>query len=117
MILSISPHGPWVGSQGQSPEGSLVPQIQSTCSPPGLVSVQVNMVVLGQYLGIPKPFGPIINGRCCLEEKVRELLEPLGLRCVFIDDYLSYHELLGEIHCGTNVRRKPFSFKWWHVVP
>uniref|UniRef100_A0A8D1HH41 Protein-arginine deiminase n=1 Tax=Sus scrofa TaxID=9823 RepID=A0A8D1HH41_PIG len=77
----------------------------------------VNMVVLGKYLGIPKPFGPIINGRCCLEEKVRSLLEPLGLRCVFIDDYLSYHELLGEIHCGTNVRRKPFPFKWWHMVP
>ncbi|XP_057600376.1 protein-arginine deiminase type-1 [Hippopotamus amphibius kiboko] len=77
----------------------------------------VNMVVLGKYLGIPKPFGPIINGRCCLEEKVRSLLEPLGLRCIFIDDYLSYHKLLGEIHCGTNVRRKPFPFKWWHMVP
>nr|XP_060482218.1 protein-arginine deiminase type-1-like [Panthera onca] len=77
----------------------------------------VNMVVLGKHLGIPKPFGPIINGRCCLEEKVRSLLEPLGLRCIFIDDYLSYHELLGEIHCGTNVRRRPFSFKWWHMVP
>ena len=75
------------------------------------------MVVLGKHLGIPKPFGPIINGRCCLEEKVRSLLEPLGLRCIFIDDYLSYHELLGEIHCGTNVRRRPFSFKWWHMVP
>ncbi|XP_043764878.1 protein-arginine deiminase type-1 isoform X1 [Cervus elaphus] len=77
----------------------------------------VNMVVMGKHLGIPKPFGPIINGRCCLEEKVRSLLEPLGLHCVFIDDYLSYHKLLGEIHCGTNVRRKPFPFKWWHVVP
>ncbi|XP_006883663.1 PREDICTED: protein-arginine deiminase type-1 [Elephantulus edwardii] len=77
----------------------------------------VNMVVLGKYLGIPKPFGPIINGRCCLEEKVRSLLEPLGLRCIFIDDFLSYHELLGEVHCGTNVRRKPFSFKWWNMVP
>ncbi|XP_020009360.2 protein-arginine deiminase type-1 [Castor canadensis] len=77
----------------------------------------VNMVVLGKYLGIPKPFGPLINGRCCLEEKVRSLLEPLGLHCVFIDDYLSYHQLLGEIHCGTNVRRKPFAFKWWHAVP
>ncbi|XP_003989574.2 protein-arginine deiminase type-1 [Felis catus] len=77
----------------------------------------VNMVVLGKHLGIPKPFGPIIDGRCCLEEKVRSLLEPLGLRCIFIDDYLSYHELLGEIHCGTNVRRQPFSFKWWHMVP
>ncbi|XP_021118565.1 protein-arginine deiminase type-1 isoform X3 [Heterocephalus glaber] len=77
----------------------------------------VNMVVLGKYLGIPKPYGPIINGRCCLEEKVRLLLEPLGLHCIFIDDYLSYHRLQGEIHCGTNVRRKPFAFKWWHMVP
>lgn len=79
--------------------------------------LQVNMVVLGKYLGIPKPFGPIINGRCCLEEKVRSLLEPLGLRCVFIDDFLFYHQLLGEIHCGTNVRRKPFAFRWWNSVP
>uniref|UniRef100_A0A8C5V5G8 Protein-arginine deiminase n=1 Tax=Microcebus murinus TaxID=30608 RepID=A0A8C5V5G8_MICMU len=77
----------------------------------------VNMVVLGKHLGIPKPYGPIINGRCCLEEKVRSLLEPLGLRCAFIDDYLSYHKLSGEIHCGTNVRRKPFPFKWWNMVP
>lgn len=77
----------------------------------------VNMVVLGKYLGIPKPYGPIINGRCCLEEKVQSLLEPLGLHCIFIDDYLSYHELQGEIHCGTNVRRKPFPFKWWNMVP
>uniref|UniRef100_A0A5F9CTR7 Peptidyl arginine deiminase 3 n=1 Tax=Oryctolagus cuniculus TaxID=9986 RepID=A0A5F9CTR7_RABIT len=38
----------------------------------------VNLLVLGKHLGIPKPFGPIINGRCCLEEKVRSLLEPLG---------------------------------------
>ncbi|XP_023491423.1 protein-arginine deiminase type-1 isoform X2 [Equus przewalskii] len=77
----------------------------------------VNMVVLGQHLGIPKPFGPVINGRCCLEEKVRSLLEPLGLHCTFIDDYLSYHKLLGEVHCGTNVRRQPFAFKWWNTVP
>uniref|UniRef100_A0A2K5F4U3 Protein-arginine deiminase type-3 n=1 Tax=Aotus nancymaae TaxID=37293 RepID=A0A2K5F4U3_AOTNA len=77
----------------------------------------VNMLVLGKYLGIPKPFGPIIDGRCCLEEKVRSLLEPLGLHCTFIDDFTPYHMLHGEVHCGTNVRRKPFSFKWWNMVP
>ncbi|XP_054857234.1 protein-arginine deiminase type-3-like [Eublepharis macularius] len=77
----------------------------------------VNMLVLGKYLGIPKPFGPIINELCCLEEEVRRLLEPLGLSCTFIDDFEPYHEKLGEIHCGTNVRRKPFSFKWWNVIP
>ncbi|XP_007934043.1 protein-arginine deiminase type-4 [Orycteropus afer afer] len=76
----------------------------------------VNMLVLGKYLGIPKPFGPIINGQCCLEEKVRSLLEPLGLHCTFIDDLAAYHLHRGEVHCGTNVRRKPFSFKWWNMV-
>ncbi|KAM5160432.1 protein-arginine deiminase type-4-like [Callospermophilus lateralis] len=77
----------------------------------------VNMLVLGKHLGIPKPFGPLINGRCCLEEQVRALLEPLGLHCTFIDDFYTYHVRHGEVHCGTNVRRKPFSFKWWHMVP
>ncbi|XP_008589319.1 PREDICTED: protein-arginine deiminase type-4 [Galeopterus variegatus] len=77
----------------------------------------VNMLVLGKYLGIPKPFGPIIKGRCCLEEKVRSLLEPLGLHCSFIDDFTPYHMLHGEVHCGTNVRRQPFPFKWWNMVP
>ena len=79
--------------------------------------MQVNMLVLGKHLGIPKPFGPIIDDRCCLEEKVRSLLEPLGLRCTFIDDFYAYHLRHGEVHCGTNVRRRPFSFKWWHMVP
>ncbi|NWY59599.1 PADI1 deiminase, partial [Chionis minor] len=77
----------------------------------------VNMLVLGRHLGIPKPFGPLVGGRCCLEERVRALLEPLGLTCTFIDDFFSYHVLSGDVHCGTNVRRKPFAFKWWHMVP
>ncbi|XP_007424281.2 protein-arginine deiminase type-1 isoform X2 [Python bivittatus] len=77
----------------------------------------VNMLVLGEHLGIPKPHGPIIHGQCCLEVKVRSLLEPLGLSCTFIDDFFSYHVLLGEVHCGTNVRREPFSFHWWNILP
>uniref|UniRef100_A0A8C5U9Q3 Protein-arginine deiminase C-terminal domain-containing protein n=1 Tax=Malurus cyaneus samueli TaxID=2593467 RepID=A0A8C5U9Q3_9PASS len=77
----------------------------------------VNMLVLGRHLGIPKPFGPAPGGRCCLEQRVRELLEPLGLSCTFIDDFFSYHVLAGDVHCGTNVRRQPLACKWWHVLP
>ena len=44
-----------------------------------LVHLQVNMLVLGRHLGIPKPFGPLVDGQCCLEERVRALLQPLGL--------------------------------------
>ncbi|XP_027002498.2 protein-arginine deiminase type-2 isoform X1 [Tachysurus fulvidraco] len=75
----------------------------------------VNMIVLGNNLGIPKPFGPQVDGKCALETKVRSLLEPLGLNCNFIDDFTTYHKLLGEVHCGSNVRREPFSFKWWNI--
>nr|XP_021524073.1 protein-arginine deiminase type-2 [Aotus nancymaae] len=77
----------------------------------------VNMIVLDKDLGIPKPFGPHVEEECCLEVHVRGLLEPLGLECTFIDDISAYHKFLGEVHCGTNVRRKPFTFKWWHMVP
>ncbi|KAJ1064893.1 hypothetical protein K5549_005702 [Capra hircus] len=77
----------------------------------------VNMLVLGRHLGIPKPFGPVINGHCCLEEEVRSLLEPLGLHCTFLDDFYAYHVRQGDVHCGTNVRRQPFAFKWWCMEP
>ncbi|KAM7030664.1 protein-arginine deiminase type-3-like [Acridotheres tristis] len=97
-----------------------IPQLfqgDSTSGAEAFFPNMVNMLVLGRHLGIPKPFGPVVGGRCCLEQRVRELLEPLGLSCTFIDDFFSYHVLSGDVHCGTNVRRKPFAFKWWHVVP
>ncbi|KAM8927000.1 protein-arginine deiminase type-2-like [Pelodytes ibericus] len=75
----------------------------------------VNMIVLNKDLGIPKPYGPIIKETCCLEDYVLSLLKPLDFRCTFIDDVVSYHKKLGEVHCGTNVRRKPFTFKWWQM--
>ncbi|XP_078585971.1 protein-arginine deiminase type-2-like isoform X2 [Branchiostoma floridae x Branchiostoma japonicum] len=75
----------------------------------------VNMIVLGKHLGIPKPFGPMIDGECAIETNVRSLLEPLGLTCHFVNDWDSYHLLMGEVHCGSNTRRKPFDFKWWNM--
>ncbi|KAM9535058.1 LOW QUALITY PROTEIN: protein-arginine deiminase type-2-like [Salvelinus alpinus] len=75
----------------------------------------VNMIVLGKNLGIPKPFGPKVNGCCALEAEMTSLMEGLGLSCTYIDDFASYHKLLGEVHCGSNVRREPFSFKWWNL--
>ncbi|CAH1782438.1 unnamed protein product [Owenia fusiformis] len=75
----------------------------------------VNMLVLGNHLGIPKPFGPKIQGICQFESYMRDQLEPLGVHCHFINDWESYHVLLGEIHCGTNTRREPFAYKWWNM--
>lgn len=47
---------------------------------PKLFPDVVQMIVMGNNLGIPKPFGPQIKGTCCLEEKICHLLEPLGLQ-------------------------------------
>uniref|UniRef100_A0AAV2M7D4 Protein-arginine deiminase n=1 Tax=Knipowitschia caucasica TaxID=637954 RepID=A0AAV2M7D4_KNICA len=75
----------------------------------------VNMIVLGKHLGIPKPFGPKVNGTCALEQEMVSLMGGLGLSCTFIDDFASYHKQHGEVHCGSNVRRAPFEFKWWNI--
>ncbi|XP_070758688.1 protein-arginine deiminase type-2 isoform X2 [Enoplosus armatus] len=75
----------------------------------------VNMIVLGKNLGIPKPFGPKLNGRCALEAEMCSLMEGLDLSCTFINDFASYHKLLGEVHCGSNVRREPFDVRWWNM--
>lgn len=73
--------------------------------------------MLGKNLGIPKPFGPQIKGICCLEEKVCGLLEPLGLKCSFIDDFDCYMTNVGDACACAIVNRVPFAFKWWKMVP
>lgn len=39
-------------------------------------------------------------------------LMPAGMSMHFLDDWNTYHLGLGEVHCGTNVRRTPTSM-WW----
>uniref|UniRef100_A0A8D0W8Q4 Protein-arginine deiminase n=1 Tax=Sus scrofa TaxID=9823 RepID=A0A8D0W8Q4_PIG len=77
----------------------------------------LQIIVMGQNLGIPKPFGPQINGACCLEEKIYELLEPLGFQCTFINDFDCYLTEIGDFCSCANIRRVPFAFKWWKMVP
>lgn len=75
------------------------------------------MIVLGRNLGIPKPFGPLIKGTCCLEERVCNLLEPLGLKCTFIDDFECYLTNMGDACACIVIHRVPFAFKWWKMIP
>ena len=35
---------------------------------------------------------------------------------IFTDDWYVYHAGLGEVHCGTNVRRTPDTPKWWEAA-
>jgi protein-arginine deiminase len=81
----------------------------------------VNMLVVTKadktaHLCIPKPFGPIVGGKCKFEETIENDLGPsgtTGLTMSFIDDFWTYHNAYGEIHCGTNSKREPPPEKWW----
>jgi len=77
----------------------------------------INMQVVNSFLAIPKPFGPIINGGCLFEEVMKFKVHGLGLSCRFIDTFDGYFQLGGEIHCGTNVVRRPFAQPWWTSEP
>lgn len=77
----------------------------------------VNMIVLGKHLGIAKPYGPKVQGKCQFEAYVEDVLGQYGLVCHFLDDFEIYFREFGDVHCGTNVRRQPFTEKWWNAKP
>ncbi|HYR12020.1 MAG TPA: protein-arginine deiminase family protein, partial [Longimicrobium sp.] len=82
-----------------------------------LVPGMVNMLVLNRHCIIPKPFGPVVQGRDRFEEDVVGKLRPLGLRVTFLDCWYEYHVRLGEIHCGTNTLRARRQARWWEFQP
>ena len=77
----------------------------------------VNHLVLEGYSLVPKPYGPVIDGEDYFEKMMRDAL-PSSRTVIFIEDWYAYHEMLGEVHCGTNTRRQPFRNKsWWDYLP
>jgi protein-arginine deiminase len=81
-----------------------------------LTADMVNMLVVNNTCIIPKPFGPVHPpGQDLfwddLEEKLKAESPTLTLKPV--DDWYTYHAILGEIHCGTNVNRSPSDLGTW----
>jgi hypothetical protein len=77
----------------------------------------VNHLILGPASIVPKPYGPSIDGKDPLEEAFKFAAGPKrDVR--FVDDWILYHEASGEVHCGTNVRRRPdLDTPWWQTRP
>lgn len=81
-----------------------------------LTPAMVNMLVLNLHCLVPNPFGPLSAGEDQFAKYLRAELNGLGLHVHFIDDWDEYHVLNGEVHCGTNTRRKPPLSKWWEFI-
>jgi protein-arginine deiminase len=73
-----------------------------------------NLVVANSQLFIPDPEGPRVNGVDVWQRVASANLAPLGLDITYVDVFESYHELMGEAHCGTNVRHASYEAEWWN---
>ncbi|MCX7804384.1 MAG: hypothetical protein N3A38_04245 [Planctomycetota bacterium] len=80
-----------------------------------LTGNMTNLVVLGTTLVIPKPFGPRDGAVDKFEDVFLGVLR--GGNVVFVDDWDAYHLAGGNVHCATNVKRRPRDVKWWEHHP
>ena len=84
-----------------------------------------NMLLVGNTMEIPNPFGPKINGVDVYAQDLKDRLgTPLnalgsdgqGMKVFLIDDFEGYHINEGEVHCGTNPEGPPQpSMLWWLI--
>lgn len=74
-----------------------------------------NLVTVGDRIFVPDPEGPVVDGQDVWQAATLASLADTDLDVVFVDVFQSYHELLGEAHCGTNVERAPYAQAWWSV--
>ena len=72
-----------------------------------------NLVTVGDRVFVPDPEGPVVDGQDVWQQATLASLADTDLDVIFVDVFQSYHELLGEAHCGTNLERTPYAQAWW----
>jgi protein-arginine deiminase len=74
-----------------------------------------NLQPLGGKRYVPRQFGPrTAAGTDLYESAIRTAL---GAGTEFVDCWDLYHRLLGEVHCGSEVKRDFPGVDWWTKIP
>jgi len=72
-----------------------------------------NLQSVVNRLYMPRQYAPLNEFlQDIFEEKIKTLL---GNNVEFVDSWF-YHNGIGEIHCGTTVKRQPIT-NWWEKQP
>ena len=74
-----------------------------------------NLVTVSDRVFVPDPEGPVVDGVDAWQAATLQALADTDLDVIFVDVFESYHELLGEAHCGTNLEREAPTTAWWTV--
>jgi protein-arginine deiminase len=69
----------------------------------------VNLSSMGGICLVPEPFLDPYKSR------LSSVLSGIGQRPMWIDNWAIYHAFVGEVHCGSNIRRQPIGKKWWSL--
>jgi protein-arginine deiminase len=77
---------------------------------PGMVN---GILISDTHFVAPNPHGPVIDGADIFQKTMTERLAAIGVKVDFAEDWDEYHAALGEVHCGSNTRRKIPDTKWW----
>ncbi len=75
----------------------------------------VNGISMGDgHYAAPKVHGPVINGVDPFQKNLEDSLAEIDVSVHWVEDFTSYHERMGEIHCGSNmVREAGTAERWW----
>jgi protein-arginine deiminase len=60
----------------------------------------------------PDPHGPVIDGKDIFKVQLESAIAAHGIEVKWVEDWNLYHIAAGEVHCGSNTRRRPTN-KWW----
>jgi protein-arginine deiminase len=73
----------------------------------------VNGIVLGNRFAAPKAHSALVEGRDSVQKAFEDALVPRGMVVDWVEDWDTYHINMGEVHCGSNVRRTPPAKPFW----
>ena len=79
---------------------------------PGMVN---GILISDKDFVSPNPHGPLVAGKDIFEQAMTDRLAAVGITVHFAEDWDEYHANIGEVHCGSNTRRKIPDTKWWET--
>ncbi len=81
---------------------------------PGMVN---GIYLADDVFAAPDPHGPIIDGVDPFKAATEAAFGAHGIEVRWVEDWDLYHRNLGEVHCGSNTRRRvSASERWWEAV-
>lgn len=81
---------------------------------PGMVN---GVYLADDVFAAPDPHGPLIDGVDPFKAATEAAFGAHGVAVRWVEDWDLYHRNLGEVHCGSNTRRRvSASDRWWEAV-